>query len=400
MGQNKTIHLKDLLLISAFILLAIVVSYKFFEWNLLKNISTLQSTAITKELSILEKSNKLNNSSFEKITELYSEKTKQDQKKVLYDDLDGLLSLTVDNDKSYKDIIEKNQKEYSKYKLLVKIIIGERGKIVQNIVNSQLQYYEFELESISDSISSDYLIKNIFSVGEDKEIMTSYDVKVSKSPTKLYSEYFNEIASLEKYTRDDFKFDYEDTIKDKSPYGYETLKNNQEYMSSYYSVVKDYVSGDYDSANYKYSKLQEQYLKLNIDMDKLFSENIDSQQERSKKVIELIAKKDLSIKTFKEKSFGKYPFGGFIAGWKEDLELCQIYLVKGGLLSSISGNPIKAVTFDEYLKELSQISPDTSELDTKFDRSVVRYDNSDNKITYSCKDTESGKEFIYINDNQ
>ncbi len=400
MGQNKTIHLKDLLLISAFILLAIVISYKFFEWNLLNNISTLQGTAITKELSVLEKSDKLSNSSLEIIGELYSEKTKEDQKMILYDDLNGMLSLTIDNDKSYKDIIEKNQKEYSKYKLFSKIIIGERGRIVQNIVKSQLQYYELEIASISDSISNDYLIKNIFLVSKDKEIMTSYDIKVSKSPSKLYSEYFNEIASLEKYTRDDFKFDYEDTIMDKSPYGYETLKNNREYMSSYYSVVKDYVSGDYDSANYKYSKLQEQYLKLNIDMDKLFSENSDFQQERSKKIIELIVKKDLSIKNFKEKSLGIYPFGRFVSGWKEDLELCQIYLVKGGLLSSISGKPISAVTFDEYLKELSQVSPDTSELDAKFDRSVVKYDNSDGKIKYSCKDTESGKEFSYTNDNQ
>lgn len=396
MGPKKTFHLRDVLLLFFALILVASFSYKYFEWSFFNKLAKLHHFSIPNELSIIEKGNKLNEGAMTDITKLIDPKSTLDVRLKIYNELDGKINLILDNDKSYVDAIETNSKDYQALNLSSKLLIGERGKLARRIVSDQILYYEKEGSGAREVVVSDYLMKNIFAASADKTIMQIYDNKSASSPTKLYPKYFSDVASLEKYTRSDFKFPEEDAIKQYYPYGYEALQNNKNYLSAYYAVIKDFVAGDYESASYKYTKLEDQYIKLNVDFDRLFTENESAKQERSKKIIELVVDKDAAIKEFKSRGFDKYPLLPNIEGWKEDLEMCQIYDVKGSLVSSISKKPIEAKDLNAYLDWLSEMNPSTATIDDSTDKSIIKFTNTDDNLTYQCLDKETGKEYIFV----
>lgn len=398
-GLRKTFHLRDLILFFLIFFLIVSVGYKYLEWNFFNNLSLLQATNLPEELSIIERSNEFTRDSISSIKDITSDKKIQQDRLKIYDELDGKINLNIDITKTYLNTLKDNSKKYKPFIFVSNLVVGGRGSLARQIVSTQIEYYEKEIQAAEDEIIDGYLLKNIFSLSKDKYIMSMYDKKTSESPKTLSSKYFSEVASLEKYTRNDFEFPEQDSIKEKHPYGYETLHNNKEYIGSYYSIVKDFVTGDYDSAAYKYSKLQDQYLKLNVDMDKLFAENQSMKQDRQRRIIELITSKNVAIKEYKNKNMGKYPLLLNIEGWKEDLEMCQIYDVKGSLLAEISKKPISAKTLDEFMEELAQVGPSTTMIDDKIDREIIKYTNSEDKITYQCLDRDTGKEYTFITEN-
>ncbi|QQG41333.1 MAG: hypothetical protein HYV90_04175 [Candidatus Woesebacteria bacterium] len=396
MGPKKSVHLRDALLLLFALIFVLGVGYKYLEWSVFDKLAKLHHDSIPNELSILEKSSSFSEDAIADIVRLSDPKSSPTSRLVIYDELDGKINLALDIDKSYVEAVEINASKYKPLVFLSKLLVGERGKLARRIVLDQVEYYEKEGVGAYDNVVSDYLLKNIFAVSKDKDIMQIYDEKASISPEKLYPKYFSEIASLEKYTRSDFKFPEEDAIRESYSYGYETLQNNKNYLSAYYAVIKDFVAGDYESASYKFSKLQDQYIKLNVDMDRLFGENRSAKQDKSKQIIELVVDKDTAIKEFKNKNFGKYPLLAFIGGWKEDLEMCQIYYVKGSLASDMSKKPIDAKDTTAYMDWLSKMNPSTSTIDNLFDKSVIKFTNTDEKLTFQCLDKETGKEYTFV----
>lgn len=396
MRPNKTFHLRDALILIAALVLVVGIGYKYLEWSVFNQLATLHHSNIPSELTILEKSNSLSQDAISDITKLVDPKSTPENRLEIYNTLDGKISLALDNDKEYEDTVNSNLNRFRNLGLMSKLLVGDRGRLARRIYSDQIKYYQEEKASAHDSVVSDYLLKNIFAASKDKTIMQIYDEKASVSPKTLYPKYFSDVASLEKYTRSDFKFPEEDAIKELYPYGYETLQNNKSYMSAYYAVIKDFVAGDYESAAYKYTKLQDQYIKLNVDMDRLFGENQSMKQDRSKRTIELVVDKDAAIKEFKNKNYGKYPLLPTIAGWKEDLEMCQIYDVKGSLVSDISKKPIEAEDAKEFLNWLSTMNPSTTSVDSFVDTSIIKVTNSKDKFTYQCLDKETNKEYTFI----
>lgn len=396
MGSKKTFHLRDALILLLALFLVFGVGYKYLEWSVFDRLAKLQHFSIPNELSIIERGGNLSEDAGVDIVKLNEPKSTLESNLKIYDELDGKINLILENDKSYVDAINSNSSKYKTLNILSKLLIGKRGKLARRIVSDQIQYYVNEGKGARDNVISDYLMKNIFAVSKDKAIMQIYDNKASASPNTLYSKYFSEVASLEKYTRSDYKFVEEDAIKQSYSYGFETLQNNKNYLSAYYAVIKDFVAGDYESSAYKYTKLEAQFIKLNVDFDKLFGENESIKQDLSKKIIELVVDKDTAIKEFKSGGFDKYPLLPRIEGWKEDLEMCQIYDVKGSLISGISKKPVEAKDLDAYLNWLSQMNPSTASIDNSIDKSIIKFTNTDDKLTYQCLDKETGKEYIFV----
>lgn len=394
--SKKTFYLRNLLLLLLIFILIVSVGYKYLEWKTFNELAKLQDYTIPNELAILEEDDNLQQDVITDFIKLSDPKSTLINRLTLYDQLDGKINLVLDNEKSYIEAIKNNSQKYNSLNSLSKLLVGNRGKLARRIILDQLNYYKKEINSVYNNIVGTYLLKNIFAVSKDKVIMEVYDKKASSSPKTLYSKYFSDIAPLEKYTRSDFKFPEEDTIKDLYPYGYESLQNNKDYMKTYYAVIKDFVAGDYESAAYKQTKLQEQYIKLNIDMDRLLRENESVNQERSKQIIELVVDKVAAIKEFKNKNFGNYPLLPTIKGWKEDLEMCQIYLVKGNLVSDISKKPIDAKDVTTYLDWLSKRNPSTSSVDNLVNKKIIKFTNSDDKLIYQCLEQETGKKYTFV----
>lgn len=399
MGSYNTISSKNILLVLLALFLLIGTSYKFFEWRYFSDLAVLQSQTITEELRSVEKISVQTNLYDDLWEKLASEKTKDADRLTIYDSFDGKLNLSIDMDKAYAELLKKNMEKYKRYKFYSNFLVGKRRKISKQLTQNILDYYQYEMLSNQKNIVGSYLLKNIFTVSKDKLIMTLYDNKSSSSPETLYSKYFSEISSLEKYTNENFTLPYEEEIKSIYKYGAETIQNNKNYLKSYYLVIKDFVAGDYESANYKYSKLGDQYMKLNVDMDRLANENSDTDQERFKNTLNTIIQKNRIYKEFNDNGLGRYPLLPSIQFTKINLELCQIYLLKAGLFSTLTKKPIEATNFDDLLKEIESLSPSTSDLDSQFDKSIVTYEKIDKKINYSCTDKETKTSYKFIVSN-
>jgi hypothetical protein len=371
------------------------IGYKVFEWRNLDKLAELNSKTVPVELSIVEKSDKNYNEAADLFVKLVSEDLTTEEQLDLLEEIDGKLNLALSNSNEYLKALEENRGSYKKLEFPSKLLLGNRGKFARQFIENQLNYYDVEIEGIKENIISDYLAKNIFAVMKDKIIMMDFDDKASVAPTTNYSRYFADIASLEKYTRSDFKFPKEDEIKELFPYGHEMLDNNREYMSAYYSVVKDYVAGDYESAAYKYSRIEEASLELNVDFDRLFSEGEERENERAKKIIEYVVAKNMAIKEFKKDNLGMYPLLPRVDGWKDDLELCQLYSYKASYYNNVLKKYPEAEDFESLITELAQLAPSTSQIDSDFDKAVVEFTNTDELIQFKCTDGEVSKAYTF-----
>ena len=91
----------------------------------------------------------------------------------------------------------------------------------------------------------------MLSVLKDQAVVDKFSSTIIKDPLNSIPKYFPNISPLEKYTSNNFKFYHEDLIKQYLPNGYEALNRYKSYFSSYYSVTKDVVNGDYESVDRK-----------------------------------------------------------------------------------------------------------------------------------------------------
>lgn len=397
MAINKTINLRTFLIIFLFLLFLLGIGYKIVEWNTLKKLSKLNSRTIPQELAIVEKSNKESEEALDLIVELFSDENLDlEEQLLLFDEIDGKANFAISHSKEYLSTLETNKKEYAKLKPVSKLlIIGKRGKFLRKYLENQISYYDKEIEGAKESVVGDYLFKNMFSVMKDKAVMIDFDEKASVAPTTNYSKYFSDVASLEKYTRGDFKFPEEDRIKELYPYGYEMLTNNREYMKAYYSVVKDFVAENYESAAYKYSRIEETYLELNVDFDRLLSEGEERGNERTKKIIEYVVAKNKAIKDFENQNLGVYPLLPEISGWKDDLELCQLYGYKAGYYYGVLKKYPEAEDFESLVTELAQLAPSSSSIDSEFDKEVIGFINTDEVMQFDCTDKEADRTYTF-----
>jgi len=273
-----------------------------------------------------------------------------------------------------------------------KFLLGKRGSFAKDLIKNQISYYQKEIENAEEGVAGNELFVNIYKILKDFNILLTYDVKGTANQ-KNYSANFSDVAILEKYTREDFKFTDEDNIKTFFTYGYEVLNKYKNYFSSYYEMTKDFVSGDEESASYKYATFQKDSIELNIDFDKITDEGAEKQINRSKAIIGITLNKISNIKRFKNDNLGYFPFLKKIESWKEDLVLCQLYSYKASLFQNITKKTIKFSNIDELFNELSQVSPKSDELDKVFNREVLTIKGLEEKekyITFECKDEATG----------
>lgn len=397
MALKKTLSVKIVLLSLLFLSLLLGIGYKFFEWDTINKLSKLNSETVPEELLIVEKSNKNSGEVVDLFVDLFSEENKSLGKQLdLYEKLDGKSNLAIDYSEEYLDTLEKNRKKFKKIEFASNLLIGKRRELARQFLINQIKYYDEEIEVAKEGVISDYLAKNMFSIMKDKTTMMDFEEIASAAPETNYSYYFADIASLEKYTRSDYKLPKEDEIKNLYPYGHEMLINNKDYMEAYYSVVKDYVGGDYESAAYKFSRIEETYLELNIDFDRLFSEGEERKNKRAKKIIEYVVAKNKAIKEFERSNLGVYPSLPKINGWKDNLELCQLYSYKAALYNNILKKYPDAEDFEGLVEELAQLSPSTTSVDSDFDKETINFTNTDEVIQFECTDREADKTYTFV----
>lgn len=391
------VKIRYILIVLLFFLLLASFAYKYFEWVTLRNLVANYNAKVVQELTLVEQNDKTNDEVADLYTETITNEQLSDEEYLQkLGELQGKTRLVINGDEHYIQILTKNKEFYENLLSKTKFLLGKRGNFIKVFLYNQIKYYENELEAANRGLISDYLSLDIFTVMRDRAIMTNYQNKVSDNPERDIPYYYSEIAVLEKYTKSDFAFEKAGDVRKLYPYGYEALNRNRDYMGSYYSIIKDFVAGDYDSATYKLSRLNEAELNLNIDFERLFDEGKNENIELAKKIFEADTAKMLEIKRFKEMSLGIYPLLEEVKGWKEDLEMCQLYNYKFSLINAISGSYPKASSVDELILEMSRVAPKSNEIDKSFNKDTIQFSNTDEEAKFVCKDIEENREFIFL----
>lgn len=399
LNKVKELSVRFILLTVLFFLLFIGLIYKYFEWATLKQLSSLYNENWSKELTLTAehtKTNTLGIESNQKLTELFND-TKATSGAILnqLQEIDRVTNLELNFLEEYENNLNKNITEYSKIKFKANFLLGKRGKFVRKLLKLQEDYYKIESANNKESFISTYLVKNIYIAFQDMVILTEFDQENQNDPKNTIPKNFFNISNLEKYSLPSFKFDHEDEIKKTFPYGNEVLSRYRSYFSSYFSLMKDFSAGDYESFNYKYPKLEEDARNLNIDWTKLGNENKESGIEESKKVVQLINDNITLVKQFKKENLGAYPLLSDVNRWEEDMVHCQFYEFKTGIYYSIYQKYPEAKNIDDLMKKLSDVTPRTDIIDNLFNKNAVRFKEDNKSITFECKNNVTNRWMIY-----
>lgn len=392
------IKLRYILIFFFLLLLIASLSYKYFEWSTLNRIVAIYNRTLVEDLDYIEESDKQITETIDLYVELITEGEELEDEEYFkkQEELQGKTRLVINAIESYSQGITQNKDDFTKLREKSKILFGARGKFAKNFLEDHIQYLDLESKVTKRGIIDSYLLLNIFTLTSDRRAMDSFNEKAIDNPERDFPIYYSEVAVLEKYTRSDFKFKKEEEIKKQNPYGYELLERNKEYMSSFYSIVKDYVAEDYESAGYKVSRLSEAEQNLNIDFERVFNEGREEGEDLSKKILETNFTKIDRIKDFKNISLGSYPFLDEVSGWKEDLEMCQLYEYKFDLVENISGSYPTSKNVETLIMELAKIPPKSDSVDSKFNKGVMFFTNNEEEAKFVCLDTEGNREFTFV----
>lgn len=392
---GKIFTLRNILFLLLFLGILVSVVYKHLEYQTLAQLKNLYASTVSEELYLTELNDKLDVEAAKILDEYLDPELDESEASLKLDELLSRLNLAITNNKNYINTLEKNRERYNSLNGYAKIIVGKRGQFIRDVLSLQDKYYEEEISVNKESAITIQLLINIFNVGKDKILLSDYTQEAFYENDPDYYSLFSNLYPLEKYTRSDYQFPEQDEIRKIYPYGYEALERNKNYMSSYYSVAKDFAAGDLESANYKISRVVDTELELNVDFDRVFEEYDKRGRDSSLRILETGLEKISLIKNFESGDMSKYPFVEPLTKWIEDVELCQLYAYKSSLYSSIIGDYPEAKTFQELLEELKKLSPQSTELDGIFDKSTIVFDNGDEIISFRCKEHLSGKEYLF-----
>ncbi len=364
-----------------------VVGYKYFEWSSFKMLSNLVNETDIQELKFSDRSSKLNNELSVPLVEYFSslEKIKISEGKEKVVELKQLLSKVQNNDEEYKSLISNNLDRYRDLSWRSKFLLGDQGEYYSNILNTQVKYYEKEIESSSMTLATDYLGMGFFQTLEDNYYSGEFTESVGNN-TKLIAGNLYTLSGLSKYNDSGYKFPHFDEIVKYFPYAEQAFSKHREYYGTLYAVMKDYASGNLESAGYKYTKLQEMEGSRHIDYDRLFSENDENSKILRKEVFALMVDKYTNLRDYNSSKMSTYPILGQISFDTIQLGQCQAYTYKDGLVYSITKKYVSesVQSVDEYLTYLNETPPQTDNLDASFDRSSMQIENTKDKLTIKC----------------
>lgn len=402
MGSQKSVHLRDIVIFILCSFFVLTVGYKYFEWKTLNDLISVSNNNLTLELkSNQDSSNFYSNEANPLISELASDNIKSNTDYInLIDKIRPKVTLTQDMDKNYRKLLEENKKEIESFKPKSLFLFGSSRKFAKSFVNESITSYDKSLHLTDITIIDNKFINDYFLVSRDMSFANDFSDKLPNSygpsTVKYVQDNYNQLAVLEKYSKDDFKFQDEEMYKTNNPYGYEVLIKYRDYLKTYYLIMKDLASNDTESATYKSTKLQSQAVSLNVDFEKLFDEKSKEVTEMNQLNLEAIINYTKAYLDFQKNGDKKYPLLGGVKPYNFNLTLCSLYGSKISVYEKIVSSYPSSKDSKSLVSELSKVGPKTEDLDGLFDYDVLKVDSNDDiSIKYTCFDKDNSKQYTF-----
>jgi hypothetical protein len=307
------------------------------------------------------------------------------------------LNIVINGQEGYLDQVGQDKIMFSNLQRGTNLLLGERGDLARRIVGDQLSYYQNEQTGNKSTLAGLYGLTALFTIWKDNVVVKQFSDAVGSSTDASYiSKYFSELAPLEKYSSSGFKFEHEDLIKEYYPEFTNKIDNYKRYFASYYAAEKDFSVGNTDTAKLEIQSVIDNWANISIDYSSIFNETNSSILDEEKDTLKKVSDQAVAIKDYKSKKLYKYPLLPDISVWKEDLVLCQMYDFKTGIYHSITSKYPNAKTVAGLISEISTISPKTDNVDNRFDKSAMKFVNSDKKLEFTCIDKYSKTKLNYF----
>src|SRR3990167_6393617 len=104
--------LRNIVLFLLSILILIGIGYKYFEWQTLKSISSIQVSVDKEELGLAEEESKLGNKAYDSFGKLLEPEASTEAQLKQFDELNGLVNQSLNNQENYIKTLENNRKKY------------------------------------------------------------------------------------------------------------------------------------------------------------------------------------------------------------------------------------------------------------------------------------------------
>lgn len=370
--------------------------YKWYEWKTLKDLSSLYSNSITHELRLTSNLSFKTEDKTNKILLFYESASKSAELfESAYSNLDSSLNLYKSEHADYLKLNREDRKSYKLISNQLNYLYISNIDLAKKIVSNQLKYYDQEIKGAEEEAIITSFYKNLMMVFYDSGKINNFN-KIALNKT-LVKDKFSMLATIAKYSEGSFKFENEDQIKNYAPEEYKILTKYKRYFSTFYELMKMLVKDQETSQNYKnvWSKLQQDMTNLNFDFKNLFSYKKDYQIERAKTITALISEQIEAVYSVNRNVTYRYPFLGNVIFSKHELWQCQLYGYKGWLFFYFYKTYPTSNSTDEYIREISKISPKTGNIDTYFNKKLLFVDNNDKYFTYTCNDPDNNDSYIF-----
>lgn len=398
MRQKRTFHIRNIVLFFLATLLVIGIGYKYFEWKTFSDVSNSYNTSYFDELKFVSE---MGPSSDELTNEMLNNK-QFNHSKNSSDYLQGLgtvenkLDVVINNEEGYLDLLKSKLALFSQLQIRTNLLLGERGSIGKKIVNNQVAYYQDEIKGTNIYLGTLYADQILYEVYRDQVALNDFSNAVGSSTNASYiSQYFYEIAALEKYTNGNFKFDKEDFVNNYFPSFVSKINDKKKYFSAYYMAEKDFTVGNTDTAQLELQAAIDTWSNTQIDYSSLYKEQYSTATDIDKDVLILVSDQAAAIKDYKSKQLFKYPLLKEVSVWKEDFVLCQMYDFKSSVYHTITSNYPVSKNIPDLIKELSSISPKTDNVDRTFDKTAMEFTNTDKALEFTCTDKYTGEKLNF-----
>lgn len=347
------------------------------------------------ELGIIEESGYLNSKLGNQISE-HGVSDKQPIGKIVegYNGIIGSIDANENKNKEYLRTLEKNDNRVVAMRKKDWLMTGKSRKFFDSTLSLVAKYYDLEKKrAVNTSIDMKF-VDLFFQTIRDVNIAMEYQARVVKMSETEISRTFGELVALEKYGKSSVVVD--DAMIDRLPYGVSILNRYTDYLSSYYSVMRDVAKGDKESATYKARRVIDLSPGLSFDWDRIVEEPKEGDAQRTEETLEVSFDILTQIKKFQNDRMGRYPFLPVLDFTIPDVAYCQLLTVKSNLYKEIrSENPNYSST-DELIRSLSELYPKSNELDKQVDRSGIELIDGEKEVKVKCSDKAKGKVYEFI----
>jgi len=394
--KTPNIKLQPILLVVILLITLGLLTYKYYEWNTVKDLQNIFSQTQFEEMTRNEDYHKQDKEISELIKSFGA--TQSATAKKPSEIIDQIISKAdVYNGfiKTDIDLTKESQKKFVSQSQNAKYIFGQRGQYLKDITFNLNLAYDKSLEISNDSYIQSNAFQNVFALWKDNATVTAFNLKIGKDFKGNVPKFVNELSSLSKYASSNYKLREEDQIKDNYPGLYEYISNYKKYLGSFYGIMNDYASGDLQSAAYKSAIYDQTSKKINQDIASLIDENKDKRVQRVQDFLKYQFKVVESIKQLNTDKLNRYPFTATLNKWNEDLALCHLYDSKIGLYKTLTKELPKSQNKEDLFKDLATITPKSDALDKQIDQSQIAYSTTEKEIILTCTDPIHKKEFIF-----